>query len=90
MLAAGWLDEARRLRQFARPVSREVLAAIGYRELFGFLDGHASWDQTVQAIRQRTRNFAKRQLTWFRHLSACRFVPPQLTSLPDGSRMKGP
>jgi tRNA dimethylallyltransferase len=90
MLADGWLDEARRLRQLAPPVSREVLAAIGYRELFAFLNGQVAWDETVRVIRQRTRTFAKRQLTWFRHLSACRFVPPQLTSLPNGSRMKEP
>jgi tRNA dimethylallyltransferase len=88
MLAAGWLDEARRLRQLPRPVSREVSAAIGYRELFAFLDGHATWDDTVRLIRQRTRNFAKRQLTWFRHLPSCRFVPPELTSLPGGGTMK--
>lgn len=87
MLTAGWLDEARRLRELTRPVSREVLAAIGYRELFDFLDGRADWEVTVQTIQQRTRNFAKRQLTWFRHLSACRFVPPQLTSWPAELRM---
>jgi tRNA dimethylallyltransferase len=87
MLAAGWLDEARRLRHLPRPVSREVLAAIGYRELFDFLDGRATWDDTITAIRQRTRNYAKRQLTWLRHLPAVRFVPPQLTTLPDGGTM---
>jgi tRNA dimethylallyltransferase len=87
MLAAGWPDEARRLRQLSRPISREVSAAIGYRELFDFLDGRATWDDTVRLIRRRTRNYAKRQLTWFRHLPACRFVPPQLTSLPNESRM---
>jgi tRNA dimethylallyltransferase len=84
MLAAGWLDEARRLRHADRPVSREVSAAIGYRELFEFLDGRATWDDTVRLIRQRTRNLARRQLTWFRHLPAVRFVPPELTSLPGG------
>jgi tRNA dimethylallyltransferase len=82
MLAAGWLDEARRLRRLPRPVSREVLAAIGYRELFEFLNGTRTWDDTVGLIRQRTRRYAKRQLTWFRHLPAVRFVPPELTSLP--------
>jgi tRNA dimethylallyltransferase len=87
MLAAGWLDEARRLRSLPRPVSREVLGAIGYRELFAFLDGRANWDDTVNLIRQRTRNYAKRQLTWFRHLPSCRFVPPELTSLPGGGTM---
>ena len=87
MLAAGWLDETRRLRGLHPPASREVSAAIGYRELIGFMDGKASWDETVGTIQKRTRTFAKRQLTWFRHLPECRFVPPQLTSLPDGSRM---
>jgi tRNA dimethylallyltransferase len=71
-------------------MSREVLAAIGYREMFGFLDGRAPWHETVRLIRQRTRNFAKRQLTWFRHLPECRFIPAQLTSLPVRSRMIGP
>jgi tRNA dimethylallyltransferase len=84
MLAAGWLDEARRLRHLPRPVSREVMAAIGYRELFDFIDGKATWDDTVRLIRQRTRQYAKRQLTWFRHLPAVRFVSPELTSLPGG------
>jgi tRNA dimethylallyltransferase len=88
MLAEGWLDEARRLRSLPQPVSREVLAAIGYRQLFDFVDGKLGWDATVLIIRQRTRNYAKRQLTWFRSLPVCRFVPPQLTSLPDQSRMK--
>ncbi len=90
MLEAGWLDEAQRLRQLTPAISREVSVAIGYRELFAFLDGLAAWEETVRAIRQRTRNFAKRQLTWFRHLTSCRFVPPQLTSLPNGSRIQGP
>lgn len=89
MLAAGWLDEARRLRCLPRPLSREVSAAIGYRELFHFLDGRATWDDTIRLIRQRTRNYAKRQLTWFRHLPLCRFVPPELTSLPGGGTMIG-
>ena len=53
-------------------------------ELFAFLDGNATWDDSMRAIRQRTRNYAKRQLTWFRHLPTCQFIPPELTSLPGG------
>jgi tRNA dimethylallyltransferase len=90
MLQAGWLDEVRLLRALARPWSREVSAAIGFRELISYLDEQQSWDATVVEIQRRTRNFAKRQLTWFRHLPGCRFVPPQLTSwLPD-SKMNAP
>jgi tRNA dimethylallyltransferase len=87
MLAAGWLDEARRLRDLPRPVSREVLAAIGYRELFAHLDGRAGWEETVRAIQQRTRNYAKRQLTWFRSLPQCRVVPAELTTAAGSEKM---
>ena len=68
MLAAGWLDEVRRLRELPRPVGKEAAQALGYRELFAFLDGKCSWGETVALIKTHTRQFAKRQLTWFRHL----------------------
>jgi tRNA dimethylallyltransferase len=80
MLDAGWLDEARRLRKLPRPPSREASAALGYRELWAHLDGQQPWDQTVLRIQQGTRNFAKRQLTWFRHLPNCHFVTAELTT----------
>jgi tRNA dimethylallyltransferase len=69
MLAAGWLDEVRRLRELPRPLSREARQALGYRELLAHLDGVGpGWEETVELIRTHTRQFAKRQLTWFRHL----------------------
>ncbi len=74
MLAAGWLDEARRLR--GRPISREAAQALGYRELWDYLDTPgAGLDATADLIRTRTRQFAKRQLTWFRHLPTLAAVP---------------
>jgi tRNA dimethylallyltransferase len=75
MLAAGWLDEVRRLRDLAQPLSRESRQALGYRELLAHLDGGPGWDETAELIRTHTRQFAKRQLTWFRHL-------PQLVPVP--------
>jgi tRNA dimethylallyltransferase len=69
MLAAGWLDEVKRLRELTRPLSREARQALGYRELLAYLDGeNADWAATVELVRTHTRQFAKRQLTWFRHL----------------------
>jgi len=73
MMEAGWLDEAKRLRE--SPMSREAAQALGYRELFDHLHGHTPWNETVALIQTRTRQFAKRQLTWFRHLPQC--VPVQ-------------
>ncbi len=70
MFAAGWLDEVRRLRDLPHPLSREAGQALGYRELLEWLDAGGDWGATAELIRTRTRQFAKRQLTWFRHLPA--------------------
>jgi len=69
MLAAGWLDEVKKLLELPRPLSREARQALGYRELLAFLEGKGpGLEETVELIRTHTRQFAKRQLTWFRHL----------------------
>lgn len=76
MLEAGWLDEVGRLLALSRPLSREARQALGYRELLDYLGASAgvgsvsppTWSETVELIRTHTRQFAKRQLTWFRHL----------------------
>jgi tRNA dimethylallyltransferase len=47
--------------------------------LWDFFDGRRDWAATVRLIQQRSRNYAKRQLTWFRHLPECRPVTSQLT-----------
>jgi tRNA dimethylallyltransferase len=74
MIAAGWLDECRQLRE--SPLSREASQALGYPELFAFLAGTGpGWDETVTRIQTRTRQFAKRQLTWFRSLPGAVWVP---------------
>jgi tRNA dimethylallyltransferase len=79
MLAAGLVEEVRALRRLPRPLSREAAQALGYKELFEHLDGRATLADTVARIQTRSRNFAKRQLTWFRHLPECRFVTGELT-----------
>jgi tRNA dimethylallyltransferase len=77
MSADGLVEEVRRLRQ--QPMSREASQAAGYKEMLDYLDGRASLEETVRKIQTRTRNLAKRQLTWFRRLPGCRFVPRELT-----------
>jgi tRNA dimethylallyltransferase len=79
MMAEGLLDEVRRLHQLERPLSKEARQALGYKELFDYLDGQGSLDEAITRIQTRTRNFAKRQLTWFRHLNGCRFPTRELT-----------
>ena len=84
MLAAGWLDEVRRLQALPHPLSREAAQALGYRELLAFLAGSGgSWEETVSLIQKRTRQFAKRQLTWFRNLPGCVFCPANEPKVAD-------
>ncbi|MFM2138269.1 MAG: tRNA ((37)-N6)-dimethylallyltransferase MiaA [Bacteroidota bacterium] len=63
MMEAGWLDEVRELLPFQQ---MNALRTVGYRELFDHLSGHSTLEQALERIRIRTRQYAKRQLTWFR------------------------
>ena len=63
MMDAGLLAEVQRLLPYRH---LNALNTVGYSELFDHLDGHSTLEQAVDAIKQNTRRFAKRQLTWFR------------------------
>jgi tRNA dimethylallyltransferase len=79
MIDAGLVEEVRALRRLGRPLSREASQALGYKEMFDHLDGRASLEETARLIQLRSRQFAKRQLTWFRRLPPCRPVSRELT-----------
>ena len=79
MVEAGWIDEVRRLRASPAGWSKEASLALGYRELGAVIDGAMALPDAVELIQLRSRQFAKRQLTWFRGLKGCRFVEGKLT-----------
>lgn len=59
----------------SEPLSHTARQALGYREVIEHLQGQHSLAQTIELVQNRTRAFARRQLTWFRSLSECRFIP---------------
>lgn len=63
MMAAGLLDEVKKLMPYRH---LNALQTVGYRELFEYLDGGISLEKAVEKIKQNTRHYAKRQLTWFK------------------------
>ena len=63
MMAEGLLDEAKALYPFKH---LNALQTVGYTELFAHFDGEMTLDEAVDKIKQHTRNYAKRQMTWFR------------------------
>lgn len=66
MLASGWLDEVRALGEAGQDLGRAALSSIGVRELLEVAAGRMALEVARGAIARRTRNYAKRQLTWFR------------------------
>lgn len=63
MMDAGLLDEVKNLQAFKK---LNALQTVGYRELFGYLIGDLSLDDAIEIIKINTRQYAKRQMTWFK------------------------
>lgn len=76
MLKNGLVDEAKEL--FSSQYSKTAAASIGCKEIKPYLDGEKSLDECVQRLKQSTRNYAKRQLTWFRRNKSINWVYPDL------------
>jgi tRNA dimethylallyltransferase len=84
MLADGLVEEARRLRQAGIfDVCGTAAQAIGYKELFPYLDGKMTLEEAAGILKTATRRYAKRQLTWF---SAREYVHWVDADGPDGVR----
>ena len=63
MIAAGWLEETRALLPHRL---ENALNTVGYKELFEHLDGNLTMNEALERLVTRTRQFAKRQMTWFK------------------------
>jgi tRNA dimethylallyltransferase len=66
MLAAGLVDEVRRLRNLGLEKNQSAAQAIGYRETLALLDGRLPASELASAIVTNTRALVKKQRTWFR------------------------
>jgi len=67
MLRDGVLEEVRGLLARGLDPALPAMKAVGVRELAAWLNGDMAPDQAIDALKQATRNYAKRQLTWFRN-----------------------
>lgn len=75
-LAAGFLDEVRRIWQDPRGVSRSASQALGYKELAEHVAGRATLEDALDEAVRRTRRFARRQERWFRRDPRIRWLDP--------------
>ncbi|MDR1738446.1 MAG: tRNA (adenosine(37)-N6)-dimethylallyltransferase MiaA [Candidatus Symbiothrix sp.] len=73
MMRVGLLDEARRVEPFRHLNS---LNTVGYKELFQYFDGACSLDFAVEKIKQHTRIYSRKQMTWFKRDTEIQWVHP--------------
>ena len=78
MMAEGLEAEARSLYPLRH---LNALQTVGYKELFEFFDGQCTLDESVAAIQTHTRQYAKRQMTWFKRDETYQWITPE--TMPD-------
>lgn len=66
MFEKGLVEEVKRLKEMGYNKNMTSMQGIGYKEVFDYLDGLYTLDEVKDIIKQSTRHYAKRQLTWFR------------------------
>lgn len=66
MIKDGLIDEVKKLKDMGCSADMQSMKGIGYKEILYYLDGSISLEKAIDMIKQGSRNYAKRQLTWFR------------------------
>lgn len=66
MFENGWIEEVKDLKEKGYAEYLKMKAPIGYKEILDYLDGKYGLDETKALIKKKTKNLARRQLTWFR------------------------
>ena len=75
MMEMGLLKEAKALLPYKH---LNALQTVGYRELFDHFDGKITVERAIELIKQNTRHFAKRQLTWFKRDGSITWLAPDI------------
>lgn len=71
MIDEGLVEEVRGLDKYR---DLPALQTVGYREIFGYLDGNYSLDEAIRLIQRNTRHYAKKQLTWWKRDNAIKWI----------------
>ena len=74
MIEAGLLDEVKALLPYR---DKNALQTVGYQEIFDYLDGNADLNRAIELIKQNSRRYAKRQITWFKRNPDALWVKPE-------------
>lgn len=81
MMANGLVAEVKKLREIGVNETCQCMQAIGYKEIWQYLEGEFDLETAVNLIKRNTRNYAKRQITWFNHDNCERYNVTELNNL---------
>ena len=65
MLELGIVDETKYLLKKHGRI-KNLVGTIGYQEIISYLDGNSTLEEAIEKLKQHSRNYAKRQITWFK------------------------
>ncbi|MCS7464453.1 tRNA (adenosine(37)-N6)-dimethylallyltransferase MiaA [Paenibacillus doosanensis] len=74
MMEQGLVDEVRKLQEHGYGRQHISMQGLGYKEILAYLEGGVSLEEAVVLLKRDTRHFAKRQLSWFRHMKDIEWV----------------
>lgn len=77
MMEMGLMDEVKALMDKGVPLDSQSMQGLGYKELVPCLSGQSSLEDALETLKRRTRNYAKRQMTWFRAEKAVKWLNGQ-------------
>ena len=83
MLENGLVDECKKLKDMGLTADMQSMQGIGYKEILYYLDNKCSFEASVEMIKQGSRNYAKRQLTWFKRDKRVKFLDKDTLSDDD-------
>ena len=80
---AGWWRRRANCSGAASRQNKTAMQAIGYRQVVEHLHGERNLAETIEQVKIRTRQFAKRQLTWFRRHGNCSWIELKMDEAPE-------
>lgn len=81
MIASGLIDEVRGL--YDAKITGQSMQAIGYKELCQYFEGKLAFEEAVLLIKQQTRRYAKRQMTWFKNQMQAKWYEVDINRFDD-------
>lgn len=77
MIKDGLVEETKALIERGYKQHLKPMRALGYKEMVGYINGKLSLDEATELLKKNTRNYAKRQITWFKNMGEINRVSPE-------------